>query len=148
MIREKFSSNFPGIFPGLSSRTPARTPETATAFSIFLIVAFSSGKIANESDREEQYPRQPSPRRTSDSFAGVLRQFSEVEPELLRSCIYVKITTQIESQPILGRLLSEFASEPLNFSEVAPNAEMKKLFSPLQQSSLLLHFSRFSMAGF
>ena len=27
----KFSSNFPGIFPELSSRTPAKTPETATA---------------------------------------------------------------------------------------------------------------------
>ena len=31
-----FSSNFPGIFPKLSSRTPAKTPETATAFSSFL----------------------------------------------------------------------------------------------------------------
>ena len=27
-----FSSNFPGVFPELSCRTPAQTPETATAF--------------------------------------------------------------------------------------------------------------------
>ena len=35
-IREKFSSNFPGVFPELSCRTPAQTPETATAFLSFL----------------------------------------------------------------------------------------------------------------
>ena len=41
-IRENFSSNFPGIFPELSCRTPAKTPETATAFSSFLICLCSS----------------------------------------------------------------------------------------------------------
>ena len=47
-IREKFSSNFPAVFPELSCRTPAQTPETATAFSSFLInyPVFSPSKKA------------------------------------------------------------------------------------------------------
>ena len=34
---QRFSSDFPEIFPELSSRTPAKTPETTTAFPSFLI---------------------------------------------------------------------------------------------------------------
>ena len=39
---QQFSRDFPGVFPEFSRRTPEQTPETATAFSSFLILAGSS----------------------------------------------------------------------------------------------------------
>ena len=42
----KISSKFPGILPELSSRTPGKTPETATALSSFCAVPIFCEKIA------------------------------------------------------------------------------------------------------
>ena len=47
----KFSSNFPGTFPEFSSRTPEQTPETATAFSSFLIIVANIKKPLAQSWR-------------------------------------------------------------------------------------------------
>ena len=55
-IREIFSSTFPGIFPQFSSRTPEQIPETATAFSSFLILPHSDSKMAKRFRKDKKFP--------------------------------------------------------------------------------------------
>ena len=64
-IRGKFSSNFPGIFLELSCRTPAKTPETSTAFSSFLIQrrVFIRAEKGHKNQENADLPEPPKPRK-------------------------------------------------------------------------------------
>ena len=62
---KKFPAIFPGTFPQFSSRTPAQTPETATAFSSFL----KGSKLISEGLRLSQgTPQSPSKPRVNQAI--------------------------------------------------------------------------------